>query len=228
MEARRHGPRSAVIQFPEFQGWLGAQGQCCSTEARGEERHRAIEKLPARYPAQLDAAPPSWFVARRHHRVAGHQADVVCVSQSGERACASALLSGPQDLRKRSSRAERGGSGSASLERLAFVRRASLDRAGRGGSSGEPTGRLRFVGVENRALRRVCWRGRGRLLSFARQLRIVSVTSPPGPQWRIRGDGARRAFEPDLPLAPSRREQVAVLQARPMNRRPLVDATAVG
>jgi len=56
----------------------------------------------------------------------------------------------------------------------------------------------------------------------------VSVTSPPGPQWRIRGDGARRASEPDLSLATSRREQVAIPQARPMNRRSLVDATAVG
>ena len=39
LEARRHGPRPAVLQFPEFQGRLGAQGQRFGAEARGEERH---------------------------------------------------------------------------------------------------------------------------------------------------------------------------------------------
>ena len=39
LETRRHGSRPAVLQFPEFQGRLGAQGQRFGAEARGEERH---------------------------------------------------------------------------------------------------------------------------------------------------------------------------------------------
>ena len=48
----------------------------------------------------------------------------------------------------------------------------------------------------------------------------MSITSSAEPQWRIGGDGAQRACKPDLLTVPSRREHVAVPQARPMNRLP--------
>src|SRR4029434_5002451 len=80
-------------------------------------------------PGRGNAAPPSRFAARRHHRVAGHQADVVCLSQSGERACASALLSRPQDLRKRSrSRPLTGDDVAASLPPPPRLRRTAVAR----------------------------------------------------------------------------------------------------
>ena len=41
-------------------------------------------------------------------------------------------------------------------------------------------------------------------------------------------DIREESIYPDLLTAPSRREHVASPQARPMNRRPLVDGTAVG
>ena len=38
----------ALLQFPEFQGRLGAQGQRFVAEARGEERHRAVDAYAGR------------------------------------------------------------------------------------------------------------------------------------------------------------------------------------
>ena len=76
---------------------------------REPERHRAAAELPARCATCLDADPSSRLVARRHDRVAGHQADVVFLPESGQRPCAAALLPGPQDVRNGS----RGGSRTA-------------------------------------------------------------------------------------------------------------------
>ena len=101
LEIRRRGARPAVLQFSGLQGRLGAEGERRRRAAPRTERHRAAAELPARCAACLDADPSSRLVAWRHDRVAGHQADVVFLQESGQRPCAAALLPGPQDLRTR-------------------------------------------------------------------------------------------------------------------------------
>ena len=86
-------PDQPYFSSPSFKdGWA----RKASASAPRPVVKNAIEPLrnfPPDIPRSLDAAPPSRFVARRHHRVAGHQADVVCLPESGQRACAAALLS---------------------------------------------------------------------------------------------------------------------------------------
>ena len=94
-------PDQPYFSSPSFKDGWARKSSASVPRPVGKNAIEPLRNFPPDVPRSLDAAPPSWFVARRHHRVAGHQADVVCLPQSGQRPCASALLSRPQDLRTR-------------------------------------------------------------------------------------------------------------------------------
>ena len=118
-------PDQPYFSFFGLQGRLGAKVGDAGGPRREQKRHRAAAELPARCAACLHADPSSRLVAWRHDRVAGHQADVVFLQESGQRPCAAPLLPGPQDLRNGSQ-----GGGCTALNRGPYDRVRAFGKNG--------------------------------------------------------------------------------------------------